>query len=303
MSHGRGCTLWRTCARRPARGAGSGGFDADEVMGLSTHWPNTSVFAAPTMVKRLSNASARAIPTTSRPSSAAARRCMSPTRAPPRSLRPALRADLRPGRKSNDHHHLVEAGDCRSRSSALGRTAGLRRPALRLPRSDDRRRRRPRVANRRDWRNFVPRRRGDAGLLEQSGSVGGHVARRLAAYRRRRRVRCRRLSDAEGPFQGRHHFWRLQYLSARGRGNPARAFKRPRGIGDRAARSGMGRGRRRLCGRRRRSRRTRCAVPQRHRAVQTAEGLRVREHTAEKQLRKNPQDRAARARRQEKTRT
>ena len=216
-----------------------------------------------------------------------------------RSLRPALRANLRPGRKPDDHHHLVETGDRRPRSSALGRTAGLRRPALRLPRSDDRRRRRSRVADRRDRRNFVPRRRGDAGLLEQSGSVGGDLARRLAAYRRRRRVRCRRLSDAEGPLQGRHHFRRLQYLSARGRGNPARARKRPRGLGDRPARSAMGRGRRRLCGRRRRSRRARCAVPQRHRQVQTSEGLRVRERAAEKQLRQNPQDRAARARRQE----
>ena len=232
----------------------SSGFEADEVMSLIDAWPGTSMFAAPTMVKRLVECPALVQPR-SHPDHRLGRRahvCRRRARRH-RPLRPALRADLRPGRKPDDHHHLVETGDRRPRSSALGRTAGLRRPALRLPRSDDRRRRRSRVGDRRYRRNFVPRRRGHAGLLEQSRGVGGDAARRLAAYRRRRRVRRRRLSDAEGPLQGRHHFRRLQYLSARGRGNFARARKRPRSLGDRPARSGMGRGRRRLCGRRRRS--------------------------------------------------
>ncbi len=51
-------------------------------------------------------------------------------------------------------------------------------------------------------------------------------ARRLAAYRRCRRVRCRGLSHAEGPLQGHDHLGRLEHLSARGRGSAAQAQRR-----------------------------------------------------------------------------
>ena len=59
----------------------SGGFEPEEIFALFRAWPRTSMFAAPTMVKRLVECPAEC-PTarTSAPSSMAARRCMSRTR-------------------------------------------------------------------------------------------------------------------------------------------------------------------------------------------------------------------------------
>ncbi len=75
-----------------------------------------------------------------------------------RPLRPASRANLRPGRSADDHHHAVERGHRRPRPSALARAARLRRQALCLRRGDGRRRRRQAGRARRDRRNPV---RGD----------------------------------------------------------------------------------------------------------------------------------------------
>ena len=81
--------------------------------------------------------------------------------------------------------------------------------------------RRPRSAGRRDRRGAGPRRRGDGGLLAQSGGDRAAAARRLAADRRHGRARRRWLPDAEGPLQGPDHQRRLQHLPARGRGGAA----------------------------------------------------------------------------------
>ena len=53
-----------------------------------------------------------------------------------RPLRAAAGADLRAGRSADDHHHAVEAGHRRPRSSALARAPGLGRQALCLRRGD-----------------------------------------------------------------------------------------------------------------------------------------------------------------------
>ena len=65
-------------------------------------------------------------------------------------------------------------------------------------------------------------------------------------------------------------------------------------VGDRTARCRMGRSRCRLRCRRSRTRRTRCALPERYRALQATQGLLLSSSAAEEQLRQNSQDRAAR---------
>ena len=82
-----------------------------------------------------------------------------------RPVRSAAGANLRPGRKPDDHHDLVARGHRRPRPSALARAPRLRRPALRVRRRDRGGCRRPRAAGGRGRRNPLPRRHGDAGLL------------------------------------------------------------------------------------------------------------------------------------------
>ena len=268
MSHGSGLYMMAHVARLGVNVVPeSSGFEADEVMQLIDAWPGTSMFAAPTMVKRLVDCAASCNPDHigtivwgGAPMYVADARAAIDRFGPrfaqiygqgesPMTITTLSKQEI----ADRDHPRWAE------RLGSAGRPFGCLE--VMIADGDDR---------------ALPT--GETGEILCRGDVvmpgywnnpeasAATLARRLAAHRRRRRVRCRRLSDAEGPLQGRHHFRRLQYLSARGRGNPARARKRPRGLGDRAARSGMGRGRRRLCGRRRRSRRARCAVPQRHRA-------------------------------------
>ena len=87
-----------------------------------------------------------------------------------RPLRPAARADLRAGRKPDDHHGAVEG--------ATSPTAIIRAGASGSPRPAGRSRcievmvadaRGPRAAGGRDRRNPLPRRHRDGGLLAQSG--------------------------------------------------------------------------------------------------------------------------------------
>ena len=63
MSHGSGLYMMATVLRLGVNVVPeSGGFDADEVLGLFGAWPGTSMFAAPTMVKRLVEARAECDP-------------------------------------------------------------------------------------------------------------------------------------------------------------------------------------------------------------------------------------------------
>ncbi len=87
-----------------------------------------------------------------------------------------------------------------------------------------------------------------AGYWRNEEASAAALAGRLSAYRRCRRLRRRRLSVSERPFQGPDHFRRLQHLSARGRGGAAAPSRRARGVGDRPAGPRMGRGGGGLCG-------------------------------------------------------
>ena len=82
MSHGSGLYIMAHVMQRGVNVVPeSGGFEPEEIFELFRAWPRTSMFAAPTMVKRLVECPADARAKTSAPSSMAARRCMSRTRA------------------------------------------------------------------------------------------------------------------------------------------------------------------------------------------------------------------------------
>ena len=78
MSHGSGLYMMPHVVRLGVNVVPeSGGFEPDEIFALFDAWPRTSMFAAPTMVKRLVECPAECDARTSAPSSGAARRCMS----------------------------------------------------------------------------------------------------------------------------------------------------------------------------------------------------------------------------------
>ena len=155
MSHGSGVYIMQHVARLGVQVMPeSGGFEPEEVIGLFNAWPRMSMFAAPTMIKRLvacpADCNAENIRTLIWGGAPMyVRGCAGRAR----PFRAAAGADLRPGRGADDHHHAVEAGHRRPRSSALARAAGLRRQALCLRRGDGRRRRRQAGGARRDRRN------------------------------------------------------------------------------------------------------------------------------------------------------
>ncbi len=123
----------------------------------------------------------------------------------------------------------------RERMQSVGAAAHRRRG----PR---RRRERPRTPHRRDRRGGGPRRRGDGRLLDRTRRHGRGVAGRLAAHRRRRQLRRRRVPDAAGPVEGPHHQRGDEHLSTGGRGGTAPPPRRPGRGRRRPARCGVGRG-------------------------------------------------------------
>ena len=198
MSHGSGLYMMAHVARMGINVVPeSGSFEPDEIFRLFATWRGMSMFAAPTMVKRLVDFGGGADPSNLRTIVwGGAPMYVEDALEGARPLRAAARADLRPGRKPDDHHDAVAPGHRRPRASALARAARLGRAALCVPRREGGGRAGQCAARGRDRRDHLPRRRGDAGLLAQPRCDRADHARRLAAHRRCRRVRRRRLSDA-----------------------------------------------------------------------------------------------------------
>src|SRR5439155_126134 len=103
---------------------------------------------------------------------------------------------------ADDDHWAVKGSARRARPSALGGAARLDRHRAHRCRGSHRRRGRSRRRNRRERRGRGTRRRRDGGLLAGRGGHCAHAARRLAAHRRYRRLRRRRVPDSQGPREG-----------------------------------------------------------------------------------------------------
>ena len=111
MSHGSGVYIMQHVARLGVQVMPeSGGFEPEEIVALFNAWPRLSMFAAPTMIKRLVACPAE-LQRREHPHADLGRRadvCRGRAgRARP--LRAAAGADLRPGRGADDHHHAVES--------------------------------------------------------------------------------------------------------------------------------------------------------------------------------------------------
>ena len=226
----------------------SGSFEPDEIFSLFSAWQKPSMFAAPTMIKRLVESRANCDPATIRTLIWGGA---------PMYVEDALKAIDRFGNRLAQIYGQGEspmtisflskqdiaARDHPRWAEHLG-SAGRPYACLEVKVADENDRC---SARRRSRRNSLPRRRRDEGLLEKSGGDGEDAEGRLAAHRRCRRLRRRRLSHAERPLQRSHYLRRFEHLSARSRGGSSPARESSRSFGDRPAGSGMGRSRRRLC--------------------------------------------------------
>ena len=113
MSHGSGLYMVPHVGRMAVNVVPeSGSFEPDEIFRLFANWRGMSMFAAPTMVKRLVDFGGDADP-------ANLRSIVWGGAQGARPLRPAPCADLRPGRSTDDDHDAVEAGHRRPSASAL----------------------------------------------------------------------------------------------------------------------------------------------------------------------------------------
>ncbi len=119
----------------------------------------------------------------------------------------------------------------------------LLRPSLCRRRDPGRRPKRRRIAHRGGGRDRDPLRGGDEGLLEQPrGDAGGVLRGWLAAHRRRRLLRRRRLSLHLRPDEGHDRLRRRERLSGRGGERPLGHPGDRRCGGDRCAGRALGRG-------------------------------------------------------------
>ena len=279
----------------------SGGFEPEEIAALFGAWPRASMFAAPTMVKRLVEC-ARRLRSRRHPHHRVGRRadvCRGCARGA-RALRPAPGADLRPGRKPDDDHRAVARGHRRPRAIRAGGSASRRR-AARSPAS------RSAIV---DTRTTAPLPPGEIGEIVCRGDVV------MAGYWRNPGATGAALGggwlhtgdvgafDADGYLTLKD---RSKDLIISGGSNiypreVEEVLLRHPGVREVSVigrpRPRMGRDRRRLCRRRGEGRGARCALPRSHRPLQAAEGLRVRRRAAEEQLRQDPEDETARPRRQ-----
>ena len=231
MSHGSGLYMMAHVARLGINVVPeSGGFEPDEIFRLFAHWPRMSMFAAPTMVKRLVDFGGDANPANLRTIvwGGAPMYVEDALKALDR-FGPRLAQIYGQGESPMTITTLSQAGHRRPRASALARAARLGRPALCLPRRDGGGRARTarcpsgetgEILCRGDvvmpgyWRNPEATAQTLRGGWLHTGDVGAFDARGL--------------SDAEGPLQGRDHLGRLQHLSARGRGGAAASTPRVR---------------------------------------------------------------------------
>ncbi len=138
MSHGSGLYIMAHVARLGVQVVPeSGGFEPDEVFGLFRAWPRASMFAAPTMIKRLVECPADCVTEHIRTLIwGGAPMYVEDALAALDRFGPRLAQIYGQGEVADDDLDAVEAGHRRSRPSALARAAGLRRAALRRCRGD-----------------------------------------------------------------------------------------------------------------------------------------------------------------------
>ena len=151
------------------------------------------------------------------------------------------------------------------------------------------------LARGRGGRNSLPRRASWRAIGTIREAIRGLAARRLAAHRRRRRLRRRGLSAPQGPLQGPDHLRRLQHLSARSRGSAAHPCRRC--ARSRSSAGPTGNGARRwwpMWSARRSAAELDALCLAAYCALQAAEGLCFCRRAAEKQLRQDPEDGTAR---------
>ena len=235
----------------------SGGVDGDEIAALLARWPGMSLFAAPTMVKRLAGDRAVAAADLAHLKTiiyGGAPMYLADLEDALGRLRSAPGPDLRAGRDADDDHRPVQGGPRRPGPPPVAGAPAERRLSPHRRRGPRRRRRGPRAPRRRGRRGGGPGRRRHGRLLEPARRHRRDAAWRLAAHRRRRQLRRRRVPHAAGPLQGPDHQRRDEHLPPRGRGGAAPPPRRPGRRRRRPARPGVGRGGGRLRGARRRRR-------------------------------------------------
>jgi acyl-CoA synthetase (AMP-forming)/AMP-acid ligase II len=224
----------------------SGGFDAAEVLDLSEAHGATSMFMAPTMVRRLTDAAKDAgrrgdgIKTIVYGGGPMYRADIEDA---VDWFGPQLRADLRAGGVPDGHYRAEPCGGRGPDTSALGGASGFCRAGAVAGRGRDFGRAGRCPATRGDRRDHGARCAGDAGLLEEPRRNGENHRGRVADDGRCRAAGPGWLPHARRPVEGCHHLGRDEHLPSRGGRGPVDPPRCARGLGHRTALCRMGGGR------------------------------------------------------------